>query len=74
MQKFKIWLAIAWKYILLALVIVGGIVAAVLMVRFMSTKADDEIHKKIEGLTDEIQKHKDTLRDIDKYLDKHGGV
>jgi uncharacterized membrane-anchored protein YhcB (DUF1043 family) len=71
-EKIKIWLQIAWKYILLVVMIAVGILATVLMVRFMSNKADDKIKEKIEGLTDDIQKHKDNLRDIDKYLDKHG--
>jgi uncharacterized membrane-anchored protein YhcB (DUF1043 family) len=72
MEKFKIWMQIAWKYIVLGVVVAGGVLATILMIRFMSNKADDEIHQKVEDLTDEIKKHKDTLRDIDKYLNKHG--
>ena len=72
MEKFRLWLTIAWKYIVLGLVIVGGIVAAVLMIRFMSPRSNNEIEDKIKGLKDEIKTHKDNLRNIDDYLNKHG--
>ncbi len=69
-DKLLLWLKIVWKYLVLAVVIVLGVVAMVLLVRFLSPKADDAIVRKIEELNDQIKDHKDTLRDIDRYLER----
>ncbi len=69
MEKAQLWMQIIWKYLVLILVIIGGIFVTIFVMKMMGKNSVPSIADKQKEIEDEIKNHKKTLEELDRYRD-----